>query len=249
VQTRPVSSVQDTILRAVKQVKKAAEKNADIICLPEHWLPEKKIPPPISSIPALQEVAEEYGVVVGGGAFYERVKGRLYLNSPVIDTDGKVVGRQSKVHLFHFEKKIAHPGNDYHIFQVNGFKVGVLVCYDVDFPEASRILALRGADLLLCPSRIVRPGVDPWHRYVTIRSLENRIAIVAPNVYSPPWFTGQSAIVSLREDPKMKISHPKIRIFKEPREGMILEDIDLALHSRLRKERFADRRPETYVWN
>jgi omega-amidase len=212
-------------------------------------LPEKAIPAPMSPLPGLQSISEEYGVVLVGGAFYERVRNRLCLNSPVIGPDGEIIGRQPKVHLFRFEKKIARPGNDYNIFKVNGYKLGVLVCYDVDFPEASRILTLRGADLLACPSRIVKAGLEPWHEYVTIRSLENRIAIVAPNVYSPPLFTGFSMIVSLREDPRMKISHPKIRVFKEPREGIIIEDIDLALHTRLRKERFADRRPETYVWN
>ena len=249
-QTRPeAKSVKETICRAVKQAKRAAAKEADIICLPEHWLPEKTIPSPMSPLPGLQSIAEEYGVVVVGGAFYERVKGRIYLNSPVIGGDGEIIGRQSKVHLFHFEKKIARPGNDYKIFQVGGFKIGILVCYDVDFPEASRILTLRGADLLMCPSRIVRQGIEPWHQYVTIRCLENRIAIVAPNVYSPPLFTGYSMIVSLKEDPKMRISHPRTRVLREQREGIIIEDIDLALHARLRKDRFADRRPETYVWN
>jgi omega-amidase len=250
VQTRPVAtSVKETIFRAVRLAKQAAEKEADIICLPEHWLPEKTIPSPMSPLPGLQSIAEEYGVVVVGGVFYEKVKGLMYLNSPVIGRYGEIIGRQSKVHLFRFEKKIAHAGNDYKIFHLDEFKIGVLVCYDVDFPEASRILTLRGADLLMCPSRIVRQGVEPWHQYVTIRSLENRIAVVAPNVYSPPLFTGYSMIVSLKEDPKMKISHPKMHVFKERREGIIIEDIDLALHSRLRKERFADRRPETYVWN
>jgi hypothetical protein len=56
-------------------------------------------------------------------------------------------------------------------------------------------------------------------------------------------------IVSLKEDSKMRISHPKMHVFQDRREGIIVEDIDLALHARLRKERFADRRPETYVWN
>ena len=248
-QTRPVSSVKETIFRAIKLAKKAAEKEADIICLPEHWLPEKIIPSPMSPLPGLRSIAEEYHVVVVGGAFYERVKGRMYLNCPVIGRDGEIVGRQSKVHLFHFEKKIARPGNDYKILLVGNFKIGVLVCYDVDFPEASRILALRGADIIMCPSRIIRQGVEPWHQYVTMRSLENRIAVVAPNVYAPKWFTGQSLIVGLKEDPKTKICYPLTRVFKEPREGVIVEDVDLALHARLRKERFADRRPETYVWN
>ena len=87
-QTRPVpTSVKETIFRAVKQAKKAAEKEADIICLPEHWLPEKTIPSPMSPLPGLQSIAEEYGVVVVGGAFYEKVKGGLFLNSLVIDRD------------------------------------------------------------------------------------------------------------------------------------------------------------------
>jgi len=244
-----VASVKETIGRAVKLAQNAAKKEADIICLPEHWLPEKTIPAPVSPLPELQSIAEQYHVIVVGGAFYEKMKGRLYLNSPIVGRDGEVIGRQPKVHLFRFERKLARPGNDYNIFTVDSLRIGILVCYDVDFPEASRILALRGADVLMCPSRIVKPGVEPWHLYVTIRSLENRIAVVAPNVYSPPLFTGQSMIVSLREDPKMKISHPRIRVFKEPREGVIIEDIDLALHSRLRKERFADRRPDTYKWN
>jgi len=97
VQTRPVAtSVKETIFRAVKQAKKAAEKEADIICLPEHWLPERTIPSPMSPLPGLQSIAEEYSVVVVGGAFYEKVKGRLYLNSPVIGRDGEIIGRQPK---------------------------------------------------------------------------------------------------------------------------------------------------------
>src|SRR5206468_12568401 len=114
VPTRPVeTSVKETIFRAVKQAKQAAEREADIICLPEHWLPEKTIPSPMSPLPGLQSIAEEYCVVVVGGAFYEKAKGRVFLNSPVIGRDGEVIGRQPKVHLFHFEKKIAHPGNDF----------------------------------------------------------------------------------------------------------------------------------------
>ena len=247
VQLKPIeTSVQRTIDHAVSLAKKAAEIEVDIICLPEHWLPEKKIPTPLSPLPALQALAEEYGVSIVGGAFYETVKGQTRLSSPVIRNDGTVIGRQFKVHLFRFERKYAKPGNSYNIFELNGFKIGILVCYDVDFPEPSRIYALRGAELILCPSRIVKPGVSPWQQYVTIRCLENRIPIVAPNVYSPPWFTGHSMIISLHEDPRTKISHPNISTITRQGEGIVIQNIDLALHNRLRKARFADRRPGTY---
>jgi omega-amidase len=247
VQLKPIeTSVAKTILHAVDLARKAAEREADIICLPEHWLPEKTVPTPVSPLPSLQSLAVEYGVSIVGGAFYERVKGQTRLSSPIIRDDGTLAGRQFKVHLFRSERKKAMPGNGYSIFQLNGYKIGVLVCYDVDFPEPSRIYALKGAELMLCPSRIVKPGVTPWQQYVTVRCLENRIPIVAPNVFSPPWFTGHSVIISLGEDARTKISHPAVSTISREGEGIVMEKIDLALHNRLRRERFADRRPETY---
>ena len=246
VQLKPTeTSAEKTILRGVQLARKAAEKGADIICLPEHWLPEKKIPTPTSPLPPLQALAEEYGVSIVGGAFFERVKGVVRLSSQVIRSDG-LLGRQFKVHLFRSERKHAKAGSTYNIFQLEGFKIGVLVCYDVDFPEPSRIYALKGAEMILCPSRIVKPGVTPWHEYVTVRCLENRMPIVAPNVYAPPWFMGHSLIISLYEDRRTKISHTKISTISKETEGIVMQKIDLALHNRLRKERFADRRPETY---
>ena len=247
IQVKPIeTSTRETINHAIKLSKRAAEKEPDIVCLPEHWLPEKKIPAPENPIRDLQELAEEYGVAIVGGAYYERVKGLIRLSSPVIRNDGTLLGRQFKAHLFYSERKRAKPGNSYNLFQMNGYKIGVLVCYDVDFPEPSRIYALKGAELILCPSRIVRPGITPWQQYVTVRCLENRIPIVAPNVYAPPWFTGHSMIISLREDPRTKISHPKMSTFTRESEGIVTQTIDLSLHNRLRRERFADRRPETY---
>ena len=247
VQLRPdESSTSKTIRHGVDLARRAAERDADIICLPEHWLPEKTIPSPENPISSLQALAEEYGVAIVGGAFYEKVKGKIRLSSPIIGSDGELLGRQFKVHLFYSEKKRAKAGNSYPVFKLNGYKIGVLVCYDVDFPEPSRIYALNGAEMILCPSRIVKPGVTPWHQYVTVRCLENRMPIVAPNVYAPPWFTGHSMIISLREDPRTKISHPRISTITREVEGVVMQRIDLALHNRLRKQRFADRRPETY---
>jgi predicted amidohydrolase len=247
VQTRPISdSIEKTILRGVKLARRAAQREADVICLPEHWLPEKKIPTPVDPIPDFQALAEEYGVVIAAGAFYQKVKNKVRLGCPVIGPDGRLLGRQFKVHPFGREKKIATAGNNYEIFTANGFKFGVLVCYDVDFPEASRAFALKGAELLLCPSRIIKEGTFPWHQYVTVRSLENRLPIAAPNVYAPPYFMGHSCIVSLKEDPKRRIAQPRMLSLNVRGEGVLVDDFDLDLHNRLRKARFADRRPGTY---
>jgi len=248
VQTRPIpSSPEKTIIRASQLARRAAAREADIICLPEHWLPERKIPTPADPIPVFQELAEEYNVTIALGAFYEKIKGQIRLDCPIIGQDGEVRGRQFKIHLFGREKKIAFPGTRYEIFKVHGHKVGVLICYDVDFPEAARAFALKGAELLLCPSRIIREGITPWQQYLIVRSLENRLPIVAPNVYAPPYFTGQSTIVSLVEDPRRKIAYTRLLTNNRSGEAIVIDDFDLELHNRLRKDRFADRRPDTYA--
>lgn len=247
VQVRPTpEKVDKTIDQGIRLAKKAAEQGADLICLPEHWLPEETIPAPINPIPQFQTLAREYSITIVAGAFYERINNQIRLSSPIINHNGKLLGRQFKVHLFWRERKIAKPGNTYTVFKLDNYKLGILVCYDVDFPEPSRIYALNGADVLLCPSRIIKPGTQHWQQYLTARSLENRIPIIAPNVYAPPLFTGHTTIVTLRQDPRWKIAHPKLKTFNRQSEGILLETIDLRQHNRLRKQRFADRRPETY---
>lgn len=247
VQVQPIPGrVKETIFQGVRLAKQAVERGAEIVCLPEHWLPEETIPTPMDPIPGLQSVAEEYHVPIIGGAFFERVQGRVRLSSPVIGPDGELLGRQFKVHLFGREKKLAKAGNNYSIFNLNDYKVGVLVCYDVDFPEASRILTLKGADILLCPSRIISRGIGPWQQYLTVRSLENRIPIIAPNVYAPPWFNGHSTILSLKQEPRTKIALPRISQTSKKGTSILIDELDLELHTRLRKARFADRRPDTY---
>ncbi len=96
------------------------------------------------------------------------------------------------------------------------------------------------------PPLIIKEGTVPWQQYLTVRSLENRLPIIAPNVYAPPYFMGHSSIVSLKEDSLRKIAHPKMVSLTGPREGVLVDDFDLDLHNRLRRARFADRRPETY---
>ena len=246
VQFKPTDSSKETISQGVRLAERADKREADIICLPEHWLPEKIIPTPVSPLPDLQKIAKQYSVGIVAGAFFESVRGIVRLSSPVIGPDGEVLGRQFKVHLFRTERKYARPGNSYNVFRFNGFSIGILVCYDVDFPEPSRIFALKGAEMIMCPSRIVRWGITPWREYLTVRCLENRIPIVAPNVYAPPYFDGHSTTLSLIENARTKISYPKMKSWDAKGEGIVVQEFDLDFHNRLRRDRFADRRPETY---
>src|SRR5712692_767218 len=85
VQVRPIArDVDKTITQGVKLAKRAAEQGAGIICLPEHWLPEETIPTPVDPIPHFQSLAEEHGITIVAGAFFERVNGQIRLSSPII---------------------------------------------------------------------------------------------------------------------------------------------------------------------
>jgi predicted amidohydrolase len=247
VQIKPdKNSVAKTIDHAISLLTKTTKHEPDLICLPEHWLPEQTIPAPISPLPQLLHFAEQYSVALVAGAYYEKVGGQIRLSSPVIATDGKLLGRQFKVHLFRRERKHARPGDTYNIFRLDHYNLGVLVCYDVDFPEPSRIYALKGAEVIACPSLIVKSGVKPWLDYLTVRCLENRMPVIAPNLYFPPYTDGHSTILTLEENARTHISYPKLNSLNRHVEGMVFSQIDLGFHNRLRKERFADRRPGTY---
>lgn len=77
-----------------------------------------------------------------------------------------------------------------------------MICYDTVFPGVAESLTKKGAQILFSPSRIVKEGIEPWRMYVQVRSLENRIPIIAPNV-SDNKFGGNSLIIELVKNEKI----------------------------------------------
>ena len=173
--------------RAVALIREAASRGAQIVCLKElfntpyfakstrveHFDLAQPVPGPITD--TMQALAKELAVVIVVPIFVRRAAG-LYMNSAVvIDADGEILGVYDKMHIPHdpmFEEKYYFtPGDahlDYHGEKqgaANGFKVwktryanvGVLVCWDQWYPEAARITALLGADVLFYPTAI------GWH--------------------------------------------------------------------------------------
>jgi predicted amidohydrolase len=114
------------------------------------------------------------------------------------------------------------------------------------FPEAARTLALKGADLLFVPSRIGAAALDPWILYLRTRSLENRIPLIAPNVFRPPRYIGGSLVVDLDRQRDTNVVLPKVVASAKSGEQLILANVNVELARELRKERFLDRRPTAY---
>jgi len=234
---------------AEKLVKTAGEQGAKIVCFPEHWLLEYREHGQ-RALDQLCDAAREARTFVITGANYmpdaPPKSTELRVRSVLIGPDGNRMGQQDKVHLYQNEKKVAEPGEHYDVFQTTLGKIGILICYDAMFPEAARTLALKGADLLFVPSRIGAAALDPWILYLRTRSMENRIPIVAPNVFRPPRYIGGSVVVDLDRQRDTNVVLPKVVASAKSGEQLILANVDVELARELRKERFLDRRPTAY---
>jgi N-carbamoylputrescine amidase len=157
--------------RAVGHLREAASRGADIVCLQElfrsrYFCQEEdvacfdlaeSIPGPSTRL--LGEAARELGVVVVASLFEKRAAGIYHNTAVVLDRTGKLVGRYRKMHIpddpHYYEKFYFTPGDlGFVSHRTDRGNLGVLVCWDQWFPEAARLTALRGAQILLYPTAI-----------------------------------------------------------------------------------------------
>lgn len=236
IQTTSYSSNEQGIEKVSKLLNQSGGKEADVICLPEQWLAQNKINDYNKVFESFRKIAKNYSMTIIPGAFYQRESDAFTISSPVIDPSGEIIGKQTKIHPFSYEKRLIRAGNRTVVFKTS-CKFGIIICYDMVFAEVARSLSMKGADVLFSPSRIVKSGIYPWHLYVTVRALENRVPILASNMENRK-FGGKSVIIDLHE--KDGIVIPK-KIEMRGQATKLVE-FDLARYKRVRKERFADLR-------
>lgn len=236
VQTRTYDSNVMGIVSISKLVEKLGKQETDIICLPEQWLKENKIVDFNVEFSRFKKIAKEYSMTVIPGAFYEKRKIGHVISSPVIGPDGEIIGTQEKIHPFDYEKDLINPGTKVKVFKT-ACKFGIIICYDMVFSDVAETLVKKGAQVLFSPSRIVKRGIIPWHMYVQVRALENRIPVLAANVQNRR-FGGNSIIVNLHENDMVMI--PSILTLKG--ESAKSLEFDLAKYEKNRKRRFSDHR-------
>jgi len=160
--------------RALEMIEDAAGQGAQVVCLPElfrnryfcqtedhaHFALAESVPGPTTEV--LGEVAARLGVVVVGSVFERRAAGLYHNTACVLDADGELVGIYRKAHIpddpLYYEKFYFTPGDTgFRSFPTRFGRIGVLVCWDQWFPEAARLAALGGAEILFYPTAI------GWH--------------------------------------------------------------------------------------
>ena len=173
----PAESVEQFCALALK----TADQRPDLICLPEgitvvgtgKTYPQVSEPIPGPTTERLGEVARKlHSYIVAG--IYEKSGDVVYNTAVLIGRDGKLVGSYRKTHLPREEWEAGiTPGNDYPVFQTDFGTVGLIVCWDVQFPEPSRAMALKGAEILLLP---IWGGSEVLAR---ARAIENHVYLVS----------------------------------------------------------------------
>ncbi|QII71330.1 carbon-nitrogen hydrolase [Apibacter sp. B2966] len=171
VQSSCSNNIENNIEKAIEGIKKAASKGAQIVCLQElftslyfcdvenydNFKIAETIPGPTTD--RLGKIAAELNVVIVASLFEKRAKGLYHNTTAVIDADGQYLGKYRKMHIpddpAYYEKFYFTPGDlGYKVFQTKYAKIGVLICWDQWYPEASRITALLGAEILFYPTAI-----------------------------------------------------------------------------------------------
>jgi len=144
--------------KAEQLIKKAAQKKAHIIVFPEYFVTGTKIKLKTAAaheseyIKAYQELAKKYKIdVVPGSMVHEDDCGRHNM-SVYIDSEGNVVGNYRKVHLWLSERASLADGHRSVVFNTKHGKIGLIICWDLMFPEIFRKMARKGVELVICPS-------------------------------------------------------------------------------------------------
>ena len=245
-------------------IRAAVSSGANLVALPELWnchgleraYRENAEPVPGPTTQFLGNLARELGVYVLGGSILEghASSRKLHNTSTFFGPDGEMSGVYRKIHLFdvkapdreYLESETMAPGAEIVTAKAGVATLGLSVCYDVRFPELYRLLALRGAEILIIPAAFtLQTGKDHWELLLRARAVENQVFVVAPAQWGQKadgrWTYGRSIIV----DPWGTV------LAKCPdRNGYALANLDLDHLDRLREDfpALKNRRPEVYGW-
>ncbi len=208
-----------------------------LIVMPEKWIKDlidMDSPEYVKLISILESISERSDCAIVPGSFSLKESGTVYNAAPMIYS-GELQGWQKKISLFKMEKEAYAPGNEMELFDICGIKVGIAVCYDIDFPYYAKKLVSGGCDLIVNPSLIHSEFTDMWHLYIRARSLENRVPIVSVNSISDPFF-GNSIVV----DPYSFDFGSKIRDHMCERSQVSMFDINPEQTFQMRNDRIKE---------
>ena len=208
VQMKMSSDPKKNIQNATNKIKIAAKKGAKVICLPELFLTKyfcqienhrnfnlaEKIPGPSSHLFSL--LAKELKIILIISLFEKKTSGLYHNSSIVINEKGKILGKYRKMHIpddpQFYEKFYFTPGDlGFKSFKTSKGNLGILICWDQWFPEAARLTALKGAEIIFYPTAIGwhpkekkkfgKSQLDSWLSIQRSHAIANGVYVAAIN--------------------------------------------------------------------
>ncbi len=270
IQKRCTPDPADNVEQAVQSIRDAAGNGAQVICLQEvfntqypcqsenHANFELAEPIPGPTTTAISKIAKELGVVVVVPLFERRAPGLYHNSAVVIDADGSIAGLYRKMHIpddpLYYEKFYFTPGDlGFLAFQTKFAKVGVCICWDQWYPEAARLTAMKGADLLFYPTAIGWiPGekaeygesqYSAWQTMIRSHAIANGLFVGAPNRVGREGeieFWGGSFVADPYGNVMQKASH------EEEQSVIVSCDLSLINTARTHWPFFRDRRIDAF---
>jgi len=168
---------------------RVADRGASLVVLPEMWSTGfayktlGELAQQTEAVVAeLKELSARHGLVIIGSQPEPAGDGRVYNTAHLID-NGNVVASYRKLHLFSLlgEDRAFKGGDGWCLADTSLGKIGIIICYDLRFPELSRRLALEGARVICVPAQWPKPRQEHWRTLLRARAIENQLYMVAAN--------------------------------------------------------------------
>ncbi len=182
-----------TVANACAAVREAAQSGARLAVLPEmfccpysnNYFRDYAEPAGGPVYTAMAALAKELGICLVAGSMPELEEGRVYNTAFVFGPEGQLLARHRKMHLFDVafengqvfrESDTFTPGRDVTVFDYGGLRFGLCICFDMRFPELSRLMALKGAQAIIAPAAFnMTTGPLHWELLFRQRAVDNQV--------------------------------------------------------------------------
>ena len=244
---------EENFAHAEQLICNAMKDNPDVLVLPETWntgvfpkenLTESSCRNGYEVKSCIGGLAKQYGVNIVAGSVSNVRNGKVFNTAMVFDRDGECIAEYDKTHLFTpMGEHDYYTGGDHLCrFTLDGVKCGIIICYDVRFPELTRSLALQGLDMLFVVSQWPKERIFHLQTLTVARAIENQMFVVCCNSCGTAGKTvygGHSAIIE---------PFGKTLVLAGENEEILTAECDLQILNEIRNSIpvFRDRRPELY---
>lgn len=194
-QNKPFYNKEKSVQKILQMIKEAAGNGAKLVLLPEmFYFPYefseliKQEEADRATVSTLQSSAKENNVYLCTGTTVEKVGAKRFNKSYLISPEGNILLEHAKCHLYDVdfkglkveESNYFSAGNSLDVVKTELGLIGIIICYDIRFPEMARALALKGAEIILVPAAFnTISGEAHWHLFFRTRAVENQVFMAA----------------------------------------------------------------------